>query len=173
VALATVAHDELQSSRAALSSFYGGEALHAAPMYQRAEYESLRLATGLASDNNDGMDIVICAPIAHEETRDQVRRRCLSAAVAKAHTDFGATAFVIDRLSTPPECAEDMRTIADMRKSGDGRLPRDAQAIHARPSEELLLGLPDILAWSYRQLHARQNGEWFEPFRDYCEVTVL
>lgn len=173
VAVAIVKPDELGASRRALSDFYGGSALHAAPMWRNAEYESLRQATELVAGQNDGMDVVICAPIVAGESRDEARAMCLSHAAAKVHTDFGTSLFVIDSLSTPTERELDQRTFSDLRKAGDGRLPRDSVAVHVRPSEEILLGLPDILAWSYRQEHTRGDGAWFEPMREFTEVTVL
>jgi hypothetical protein len=142
-------------------------------MYRRAEIESLRQATHLVAGQNDGMDIVICAPITTGESRDQARSMCLSAAAAKVHSEFDTSLFVIDRLSTPTECELDQRTFRDLRRAGDGRLSRDTVAVHVQPSQELLLGLPDILAWSYRQEHTRGDGAWFEPMREFTQVTVL
>lgn len=46
-------------------------------------------------------------------------------------------------------------------------------AFHARPSEEPLLALADILAWSFRQEHARNESRWFEPLREHTEVTRI
>lgn len=154
-----------------MGAFYGGAALHAAPMYAHKELETLRHATELVSRLNDGMDIVVCAPIG--SSRDAARARCLSFAAAKAHSDFGTSLFVLDSLSTPTENKLDQRTFSDLRSAADGRLHRDTVAIHCRPSEELLLGLPDVLAWAYRQEHVRNDRTWFEPLRDFTEVTVL
>lgn len=142
-------------------------------MYARNEFETLRQATRLVAKENDGMDIVICAPIDAGSTRDQARAKCLSFAVAKVHRDFGTSLFVLDSLGTPTENTLDQRTFSDLRRPSDGRLHRDTVAIHCRPSDEILLGLPDVLAWSYRQEHVRQDPTWFEPLREFTEVTVL
>ena len=57
VASAIVYPDDLASSRAALLEFYGGDTMHAAPMYRRNELASIRDA--LAARQHDGMDVVV------------------------------------------------------------------------------------------------------------------
>ena len=171
--MAIVNADQITTTREALTHFYGGSPLHAAPMFRRAELATLRQATQLVARQNDAMDIVVCAPIRHGESRDTSRARCLSHAALKAQAEWGTTLFVLDSLSTPTENSFDKRTFHDLRKASDGRLSRNAVAIHCRPSQELLLGLPDILAWPYRQERVGRSIEWFEPLRDCTEVTVL
>lgn len=173
VAVAVVNNFDLNESRLALKEFYGGDALHAAPMFAKGEISTLRQATRLVGKQNDGMDIVICAPIEDGGSRDAARAKCLSYAASKVHGDFGTNLFVLDSLSTPTENNLDQRTFRDLRRARSGALHRDTVALHCRPSDELLLGLPDILAWSYRQEHVRNDPTWFEPLRDCTEVTVL
>lgn len=173
VAVAVVKPEELDVSRRALHEFYGGSALHAAPMWANNERESLRLATELVASQNDGLDIVVCAPIELGASRDAARANCLAHAIAKVHRDFDTSLFVIDKLSTPTECEMDQRTIRDMRRGQTPRIGRETVAVHVRPSEELLLGLPDVLAWSYRQNHTGRSEAWFEPMRDHTDITVL
>jgi len=117
------------------------------------------------------MDVVVCAPIG--SSRDAARAKCLSYAAATVHSDFGTSLFVVDALSTPTENKLDQRTFSDLRGASDGRLHRDTIAVHCKPSQELLLGLPDIIAWAYRQERVRQDRTWFEPLREYTNVTVL
>lgn len=171
VAVATVYDDMLVPTRTALSDFYGGDPLHAAPMWKNLEYESLRKATHLVAAQHDFMDLVVCAPI--EETRDAARAKCLSYAAEKVHREIGVSLFVIDSLSTPTANELDQRTFRDLRSGSNGVLSRDTVAVHCRPSEELLLGLPDVLAWAFRQKMTRNDPEWFEPLREYTEVKVL
>jgi len=173
VAVAVVSEDALTQSREALREFYGGEALHAAPMFARREVETLRQATALVASQNDGLDIVVCAPIVAGDSRDDARARCLSFAAAKVHDNFGTQLFVLDSLSTPTENALDQRTFSDLRRKSVNGLHRDTVAHHCRPSTELLLGLPDVLAWSYRQEHVRNDRSWFEPMRECTEITIL
>jgi hypothetical protein len=173
IAVAVVYNDDLDVSRSALADFYGGQALHAAPMYARGEKETLRQATELVAKQNDGMDIVICTQIDAKHSRDEARARCLSYAASKAHKEFGTELFVLDALSTPTENELDQRTFKDLRKSAVNGLHRDTVAIHCRPSRELLLGLPDVLAWAYRQEHARHDTSWFEALRPHTDIKVL
>ena len=140
-------------------------------MYARKELDTLKQAIELVSRQHDGMDIVVCAPIGTD--RDSARARCLSNAAAKVHADFGTSLFVLDSQSTPTENKLDQRTFRDLRAASDGRLHRDTVAIHCRPSDELLLGMPDVVAWAYRQQHVRNDRTWFEPLREFTVVTVL
>ena len=171
VAVATVYDDALGSTRQALSDFYGGQPLHAAPMWKNLEHESLRQATRLVASQHDFLDLVVCTPIG--QSRDVARAKCLSFAAEKVHREIGVSLFVIDSLGTPTENELDQRTFRDLRSATSGGLARDTVAVHCRPSDELLLGLPDILAWSYRQKLTRNDAAWFEPLRDHTEVKVL
>ncbi|TFD44810.1 hypothetical protein E3T55_19805 [Cryobacterium frigoriphilum] len=173
VAVAVVNVDDLTESREALREFYGGDALHAAPMFARREVATLRQATTLVASQSDGLDIVVCAPIADGDSRDVARARCLGVAAAKVHKDFGTQLFVLDSLSTPTENKLDQRTFSDLRRKTVNGLHRDTVAHHCRPSSELLLGLPDVLAWSYRQEHVRDDRSWFDPMREFTDITIL
>jgi alkanesulfonate monooxygenase SsuD/methylene tetrahydromethanopterin reductase-like flavin-dependent oxidoreductase (luciferase family) len=173
IAVAVVDSGQVVSSRLALREFYGGSALHAAPMFDKREIATLRQATELVGRQNDGMDIVICAPIRAGASRDEARARCLSYAVAKVHRDFGTKLFVLDSLGTPTENTLDQYTFGDLKRGQSKALSRDAVAVHCRPSEELLLGLPDVAAWAYRQEHTGRDRTWFEPLREFTKVTVL
>lgn len=173
VAVAVVEETELHATRHALGSFYDGSALHAAPMFANREVGTLRQATQLVGRQNDGLDVIVCSAIEAGQTRDGVRRRCLAAAVQKVQSDFGSRLFVIDSLGTPTENRLDQHTLGDLRRALRGGVDRDTVAVHCRPSEEILLGLPDVLAWSYRQTLTRGDGSWFEPMRAVTAVTRL
>lgn len=172
LALATVYPDQVAATRLTLTRFYGGSALHAAPMYQRAEYETLRQATELVATNHDGLDLVVCAQLADSDRLgDDGRRRCLEYLARKVHTDFGTNLFIIDSRVDPTQDRLDQFVFGDLRKTS--AIGRDVRAHHARPSAEPLLGLPDVLAWSYRQEHTRGDTAWFEPMRELTQVQVL
>ena len=119
-------------------------------------WQSLRLATSVASTLHEGMDVVVCAPIdSADRYGDGARARCIRFATHKVHKDFGTELFILDSLSTPTQETLDRRTFSDLRK--EEILSRNAVMHHCKPSREPLLGLPDILAWSYRQEHARND----------------
>ena len=171
VAAAVVNHSELNETRNTLKNFYGGEPMHAAPMYSRGEMETLRQGMVVAGANNDACDIVVCAPVEDDDPKgDAARDKCVSYIGSKIHADFGSMLFVIDHRGTTPN-ELDQRTFRDLRRSGN--IHRDSVAHHCRPSQEPLLGLPDLLAWSYRQKYVRSDESWFEPFASYTEVKVL
>lgn len=172
VAAAMVDVDQLVATRQALFDFYGADAMHASEMYQRAELHSLDNATRLVSRQTDARDIVIYAPIDRLDAHAQeARSRCLAHAVQSLHSAFDASTFVIDSRRLADENEADQRTIRDLRRAQ--RIGRDVVAMHARPSDEPLLALADILAWSFRQEHARNEARWFDPLREHTQVTHL
>lgn len=168
VGLAVVNPEQLHATRKTLLDFYGGDAIHAAPMYKNREDSSLRQATELVSKNHDGLDIVVCAPIdATDTTGEGARRRCLEFILPEIHNEFGTELFIFDKrnlLKQDEYVANDLRTAK--------QLSRESVAHHCQPSEEPLLGLPDVLAWSYRQHHLGRP-EWFAPMKNDARVKIL
>jgi len=171
IALALVDDGYLDSTRKTLTDFYGGDALHASPMYARKEDETLRQATNLVARNHDGLDIVVYAPIDAEDTKgDAARRRCLEHLLPQIHNEFGTELFVFDKQSTPTQTKLDEYVLSDLRSSKE--LSRSSVGHHCQPSREPLLGLPDVLAWSYRQHHIGKP-HWFAPMKEKTNVQVL
>jgi hypothetical protein len=172
VAAAMVDADQLVATREALRAFYGTDAMHASEMYKRAEMSTLDAAAHLVDRQTDARDIVVYAPIDLSDDHANVARaRCLETVVESLHTEFDASTFVIDARRLADENEADRRTIRDLRRAE--RIGRDVVALHARPSEEPLLALADILAWSFRQEYARGESRWFEHLRKHTQVTRL
>lgn len=172
VAAAMVDTDLLVSTRRALRAFYGSDVMHASAMYQRAEFASIAAATRLVSQQMDASDVVIYTPVDESDLyAASARERCLQHIVTTLHRDFEASTFVIDARPLPAENEADRRVIRDLRRSG--LVGRDVTAVHARPSQEPLITLADIMAWAFRQEHARHDRSWFEPLREHTQVTRL
>lgn len=172
LASALVYPEDLATSRSALLDYYNGEAMHAAPMFARNEISSLRGALSLAAIQHDGMDAVVSAPIAEDDEHGhEARRRCLAFLAPMLHDEEGTMLFVLDSLEDSAATRRDRFTFSDLRR--DGRLHRLATEYHARPSAEPLLGLPDLLAWSYRQRITRRDGSWFAPLAEHTRVHHL
>lgn len=172
VAAAMVDADQLVATREALRAFYGTDAMHASEMYKRAELSTLDGAAHLVDRQTDARDIVVYAPIDLSDDHANVARaRCLETVVESLHTEFDASTFVIDARRLADENEADRRTIRDLRRAE--RIGRDVVALHARPSEEPLLALADVLAWSFRQEYARGESRWFEHLREHTQVTRL
>lgn len=167
---ACVEPDRLSSTRSSLTDFNFQDALHASDMMRRNQLESLRLATKLVSENHDGADVVVCARIADDDKNgDLARRRCIEHIAPLLHNEFGSALYVIDHRG--PANKYDLHVISDLRKSG--QLSRTTRVLHTRPSVEPLLGLPDVIAWSYRQKHTKRSVEWFEPFAETTALHML
>lgn len=172
VAAAMVDADLLVATREALRAFYGADAMHASEMYKRAEWGSLDGAAHLVNRQTDARDLVVYAPIdPSDEHASIARARCMETVVESLHGGFEASTFVIDARRLADENEADRRTIRDLRRAG--RIGRDVVAFHARPSEEPLLALADILAWSFRQEYARNESRWFAPLREHTQVTRI
>lgn len=172
LASALVYPDFIPSTRDVLKTFYDGETMHAAPMYRRNEFESLRRAIALVATQNDGMDVVVQAPVEPDDAHGwAARRKCLSFIAPLLHAEEGTTLFVLDSLATPAAEQHDRFTFGDLRKSG--QIGRNVAEHHTRPSNEPLLGLPDLIAWSYRQRATRRSREWFEPLTTHTRIHQL
>ncbi|MHA3724414.1 hypothetical protein ACXR2T_11095 [Leucobacter sp. HY1910] len=172
IASAIVYPDDLDRSRTALLEFYGGDTMHASPMYRRNELTSLRSALSLAASQHDGMDVVVQTAVDLDDDHGHsARRRCLSFIAPLLHKEEGTTLFVLDSLETPAANRHDRFTFGDLRRAGT--LHRDATEYHARPSAEPLLGLPDLLAWAYRQQITRNDASWFAPLARDTRVHEL
>ncbi|MCC9205867.1 hypothetical protein [Arthrobacter sp. zg-Y769] len=168
VGLAVVKKEYLHNTRETLLDFYDREALHAAPMYDRREDTTLRQATELVARNHDGLDVVVCAPISGDDkTGEAARRRCLEYLLPKIQDELQTGLFIFDKRNL---MKQDEYVASDLRRAKE--LSRDTIVYHCQPSEEPLLGLPDVLAWSYRQDY-RGHPQWFDPMREKTEVKVL
>jgi hypothetical protein len=163
---------DLNASRQELLEFYDGDALHAGPMYRRGEFATLEQATVLVSGQNDGCELVICTQIDEgDEHAEEARARCLSHLMSKLQRDFGVELFIVDAHHLPDKNRKDQDTARALRQKG--LLTRDSTLHHTRPSMEPLLGLPDVLAWAYRQKHIRGDEKWFSPFSSYAEISTI
>ncbi len=172
VATALVAPDYLSETRELLRNYYGGETMHAAPMYHRRELSSLRGGIDLAARHHDGADIVVHTPIAAgDRFGTHARHRCLAHLLPLLHAEDGVSLFVLDSFNREDANEADRRIFRDLRR--EGNLSRTTTEHHTRPSNEPLLGLPDLLAWAYRQEYTNRAREWFEPFREHTRVHEL
>lgn len=146
--------------------------IHAAEMARDTKYEDLKQATEIVAHQQDGMDIVVSTPVAHDDRNGNVARaRALSHAAQKLQHDFGTRLFIADHRSLEDQDEFDRRTFRDLRKAG--HLDREVELHHCRPSVEPLLTYSDVLAWSYRQHHLRRTDVWFDPLKPHTDVVVL
>jgi hypothetical protein len=172
LATALVYPQYLSQTRTALLDAYGQEAIHAAPMFSRMEFDSLRKVINLCSVNNDGMDVIVQSPVDDGDTRgEQARRRCLEFVVPLLHHEEKTTLFILDSLSNPVANRKDRFVFQDLRQSG--QVGRQVREHHAFPAVEPLLGLPDLLAWSFRQRLTRRDDSWFGPLEGNTRIHEI
>lgn len=172
LASALVCPEDLSNTRSALLAAYDNEPIHAAPMFQRMEYESLRQVIDISARQHDGMDVIVQSPVLPTDIRGHMaRRRCLEYIVPLLHHEQSVSLFVMDSLESRQANRRDEFTFGDLRRSGV--VGRSVTDHHAFPSKEPLLGLPDLLAWSFRQRLTRRDDSWFEPLRPDTEIHLL
>lgn len=172
LASAVVYPEELAATRKALLDFYDGQPLHAAPMFANRENATLMDAMNLAAKQHDGLDLIIQAPIASEDPNGRLaRNRCLEFVVPLLHRETGASLFILDNLESLTANRQDQFLFSDLRKRRE--ISREAREHHARPSQEPLLAIPDLLAWAYRQQITVKNPKWFEPLKSQARIHRL
>ena len=172
LATALVYPEYLSHTRLALLDAYGNEAIHAAPMFARMEFGSLRKAIELSSTHHDGMDVIVQAPVAEGDPRGEgARRRCLEFVVPLLHREEAVTLFVLDSRNSPVANRKDSFVFQDLRQSGE--VGRNVKEHHAFPSVEPLLGLTDLLAWSFRQRLTGRDNSWFDLLRGHTRVHEI
>ncbi|MBK5237500.1 MAG: hypothetical protein JJE28_00110 [Actinomycetales bacterium] len=155
-----------------LLDFYGGEPLHAGAMYSRGELETLRQAAALVSQQNDGLDVVVATAIADDDTSGvDARCQCIEYALSVAIADFDCQRVVFDAHKNPQFNQFDRETLTELRRSQ--QMNEEMVAIHTFPRIEPLLGLPDVLAWTYRQEYTGRGPAWFDALRDQAQVHLL
>lgn len=173
IMVASVVHrDYLDQSRDALADFYDGEPMHASEMFKGLQLESLRRGLEIVSENYDACRIVVRTEVdADDLFGDRARIACLEHLFVALHLEEQVDLFVLD--SRGKADADDVDETVLHQLRSDGTVDRNCSLVHCRPSEELLIGLADLVAWSYRQEHARNDSTWFDPVRDRTKTVIL
>lgn len=172
LACALVDPGYLNSTRKALTDYYDGEPMHASTMFNRLEFQSLRRGIELIATQHDGLDLVIQAPLGPNDPIGSIaRKRCIEILAPMIHQEESTTLFVFDAVKPASQMKSDKFTFRDLRELGV--LNRNVTEVHARPSDEPLLGLPDLLAWSYRQSVTKRDNSWFLPLSSGTRVHKL
>lgn len=163
LACVTIKPGQRTPTRNALHQAFSGETIHAAPMWKNNQQDSLDQAARIAASENDGLDVVVVAPLANDDPQaDRARLQCIRFLAPQLHQQDDVDLFVFDKPASPGIATRDTHAFRDLIK--EGSLSRSVSIHHAYPNQEPLLGLPDILAWSYRQTLTRNNRRWFAHF---------
>ncbi|MBK5237495.1 MAG: hypothetical protein JJE28_00085 [Actinomycetales bacterium] len=172
LAAAIVEATDLNETRRALVDFYGGQSLHASPMFANGEVHSLRKSIDLIAIQHDGLDIVVQRQIDPGDIDGQIARAsCLKLILKKLHNEFGCRLFVLDASYSGAGNAANLETSSQLRH--EGLLRRETQVIHTYPRLEPLLGMPDVTAWAYRQEFTGRSTTWLEPLRAQAQVYFV
>lgn len=172
LAIAVIEVEDLIETRHALEQFYGGQSLHASPMFANGEFHSLRQAVNLVAAQHDGLDIVVQRQIDPLDIDGlNARASCLAFSLEKLHDEFGCRLFVLDSSNSRVANTRDLDLASRLRQSG--RMRRETQVIHTYPRLEPLLGMPDVVAWAYRQEFTGRSRVWFDPLREQAQVSFV
>jgi hypothetical protein len=165
LATATVETNDLKETRHALEQFYGGQSLHASPMFANGEFHSLLQAVNLVAAQHDGLDIVVQRQIdPRDKDRLIAQALCLASALEKLQDEFGCRLFVLDSSNSRVANTGDLDLASRLRQSG--RIRRETQVIHTYPRLEPLLGMPDIAAAAYRPEFTDRSRAGVDPLRE-------
>jgi hypothetical protein len=165
LATATVETNDLKETRHALEQFYGGQSLHASPMFANGEFHSLLKAVNLVAAQHDGLDIVVQRQIdPRDKDRLIAQALCLASALEKLQDEFGCRLFVLDSSNSRVANTGDLDLASRLRQSG--RIRRETQVIHTYPRLEPLLGMPDIAAAAYRPEFTDRSRAGVDPLRE-------
>jgi len=172
LAAAMVEVEDLAETRDALEEFYGGQSLHASPMFANGEFHSLRQAVNVVAAQHDGLDIVVQRQIDPYDKDGLIARAlCLAFALEKLQDELECRVFILDSSNSRVANARDLDLASRLRQSG--RIRRETQVIHTYPRLEPLLGMPDVTAWAYRQEFTGRSRAWFDPLREQAQVSFV
>jgi hypothetical protein len=81
---------DLGGTRHAILSSYGGNTIHASPMFAMGEMRSLRQAVDLVAVQHDGLDILVHRQIQPDDIDGRIARAsCFKLILTKTHDEFG------------------------------------------------------------------------------------
>lgn len=172
LAVVMITASRLQTVRSRLEKLNGGHAIHASHLNAKRDFELIELAVELLAHDHDSAEVIFASPLLSDDRNGEAtRQKCLAQALVTIHREYEVSVAVLDSRKLKDADDSDRRTISDLRKTG--HLPRDFKLLHAWPAEELLLGLPDILAWTYRQTVTKNEPRWFETLASEVRVTEI
>jgi len=155
-----------------LSQLNGGHPIHASDLYSSKNLELLNQAIGLVADDHDNADLVISSPLIKGDSNgEQSRQACLKRALIDVQREFQTELFVLDSRRLRDADDADRRTLSDLRKSS--QVSRATAIRHVWPTEEILLSLPDVVAWSYRQILTKKDVRWFQPLESSVRISDI
>jgi hypothetical protein len=170
--LVLIAPARLGQVRNRIAELNAGHPIHASALNSVKSHELLDAAVALLAFDHDSADIIFSSPLQVADiSGEKTRQKCLAAALVSIQKEFSTTVFVLDSRSLKDADDSDRRTASDLRRAG--ALDRNTRLVHAWPREELLLSLPDVLAWSFRQTVTNYESRWFEPLRPEVRVTQV
>lgn len=168
---AVLVHPErLNLVRQNLARLNSGHPIHASDLYSSKNLELLNQAIELVADDHDNADLVISSPLIKGDSNGEASRQaCLRTALIEIQKEFATELFVLDSRRLKDADDADRRTVSDLRKLS--KVSRTTAIRHVWPTEEILLSLPDVVAWSYRQILTKNDTRWFQPLEPSVRVS--
>jgi hypothetical protein len=173
VCAAVLPRDMIETARKTVSEFSDDTPIHASKLWEDRHTESLRIAVDLVAEASHRNHVVVKAAIDPQDTTGEAaRKECLQHLVTGLAKQQGAGLFVADSRNKPRLDRLDTESVHDLRTRG--LISRDTALVHARPSEEPLLGMADVVGWTYRQVHIRSDrGHFYDGLRDVTTIHDL
>lgn len=169
IAFAVVKRDLLLGTRNALMEFNAGHTLHGSELFRSHRLATLKSALDLVAIQNDGAVVVVHKSIGESNELIQARAQCLLFGLMEVNKTVSV--IVLDRNKDERLNESDRQVIRNLKLANE--LPREFRQTHAFANQEPLLGLPDLIAWAYRQDFLGVNSDWFDPLRESTRVIEI
>lgn len=170
--IALIRPDRLHSVRQRFTRLNNGHPIHASELNFDRNTKLLMESILQVASEHDNADVIVATPLATQDSSGEAaRQRCLREAVVTLQTEFGTKVFILDSRSLKDADESDRRTVRDLRRAA--LIDRETVIRHLWPAEEILLSLPDLIAWAYRQKLTKGEAAWFDLFEDDVKITYL
>ena len=172
LAIALIKPKRLETVRARFSSLNAGHPLHASDLNFDRNTKLLMESIRQVASDHDNADVIVATPLTKQDlSGEEARQRCLRDALPRLQAEFGTKLFIVDSRGLKDADESDRRTMRDLRRAR--HLDRETEFRHVWPTEEILLSLPDLIAWAYRQKLTKGETTWFDMFDDEVKITYL
>lgn len=162
----------LALSRRELALINGDRIWHATELNHQRKLDQIHANLGWIEMNVEACDVYVLKTIETVTTsRQEMRNVCVEEFFTTIYQDLGVEVFIFDSSNLREINEQDRRLHRDAMRAG--LLSRRSLLFHCWGSEEPLLGLPDTVAWAFRQEVTRAESSWTHGLREFAKVRLL
>lgn len=162
----------LALSRRELAQINGDRTWHTTELNHQRRLDQIHANLGWIQLNVEACDVYVLKALETDATtRQEMRNACVEELFATIYQELGVEVFIFDSSNLREINEQDRRLHRDAMRAG--LLSRRSLIFHCWDSEEPLLGLPDTVAWAFRQEITRAESSWTSGLREFAKVRVL